>query len=307
MPRMNYYAYGGLDRAAALRQREEWLEHTLMEPETRLVPIWRNRNLVAEGDEPKPVLLEPEAARALMDGKRHTALLGVRDGVTYIALDVSDLDEEEAQRRIALAGPRANFVDLRAVGPLMVREEGSLLAYARGLMYWHLRHRFCGLCGHPTLAKKAGHVLKCSNPDCATEHFPRTDPAVIMLVEHEGKALLGRSPRFAEGMYSTLAGFVEPGESLEEAVAREVEEEAGVKISNVRYHSSQPWPFPSSIMLGFYATAETTDITIDREELADARWFSRAEMRDFDGVNQRLPRADSIARRLIEDWLAEDA
>jgi len=150
-------------------------------------------------------------------------------------------------------------------------------------------------------------VLKCSNPDCATEHVPRTDPAVIMLVEHEGKALLGRSPRFAEGMYSTLAGFVEPGESLEEAVAREVEEEAGVKISNVRYHSSQPWPFPSSIMLGFYATAETTDITIDREELADARWFSRAEMRDFDGVNQRLPRADSIARRLIEDWLAEDA
>ncbi|KZD08256.1 NAD(+) diphosphatase [Oceanibaculum pacificum] len=300
MPKMNFYAYGGLDRAAALRQQEEWLERSLMEPETRLVPIWRSRNLVAEGEEPKAVLLEPGAARGLIDGKRHTALLGIQDGVTYVAVDVSDLEEADAQQQFA---PLGAFADLRSVGPLLARREGSLLAYARGLMYWQLRHRFCGLCGSPTLAKKAGHVLKCSNPDCATEHFPRTDPAVIMLVEDGERALLGRAPRFADGMYSTLAGFVEPGESLEEAVAREVEEETGVKVSDVRYHSSQPWPFPSSIMLGFYARAESTAITVDPEELVDAAWFTRAEMRDFENVGKRLPRPDSIARRLIEDWI----
>lgn len=300
MPKMNFYAYGGLDRAAALRQQEEWLERSLMEPETRLVPIWRSRNLVAEGEEPKAVLLEPDAARGLIDGKRHTALLGIQDGVTYVAVDVSDLEEADAQQQFA---PLGAFADLRSVGPLLARREGSLLAYARGLMYWQLRHRFCGLCGAPTLAKKAGHVLKCSNPECATEHFPRTDPAVIMLVEDGERALLGRAPRFADGMYSTLAGFVEPGESLEEAVAREVEEETGVKVSDVRYHSSQPWPFPSSIMLGFYARAESTAITVDPEELVDAAWFTRAEMRDFENVGKRLPRPDSIARRLIEDWI----
>lgn len=300
MPRMNFYAYGGLDRAAALRQREEWLERSLMEPETRLVPVWRSRNLVVEGAEPRAVLLEPEAARALIDGKRHTALLGIQDGITYVAVDVSDLEEADAQEQFA---PLGAFADLRSVGPLLGRQEGSLLAYARGLMYWQLRHRFCGLCGSPTLSKKAGHVLKCSNPECATEHFPRTDPAVIMLVEDGDRALLGRAPRFADGMYSTLAGFVEPGESLEEAVAREVEEETGVKVSDVRYHSSQPWPFPSSIMLGFYARAESTAITVDPEELVDAAWFTRAEMRDFESVGKRLPRPDSIARRLIEDWI----
>lgn len=300
MPKMNFYAYGGLDRAAALRQREEWLERSLMEPETRLVPVWRSRNLVVEGAEPRAVLLEPEAARALIDGKRHTALLGIQDGITYVAVDVSDLEEADAQEQFA---PLGAFADLRSVGPLLGRQEGSLLAYARGLMYWQLRHRFCGLCGSPTLSKKAGHVLKCSNPECATEHFPRTDPAVIMLVEDGDRALLGRAPRFADGMYSTLAGFVEPGESLEEAVAREVEEETGVKVSDVRYHSSQPWPFPSSIMLGFYARAESTAITVDPEELVDAAWFTRAEMRDFESVGKRLPRPDSIARRLIEDWI----
>jgi NAD+ diphosphatase len=142
---------------------------------------------------------------------------------------------------------------------------------------------------------------------CDVSHFPRTDPAVIMLVHRQDHALLGHSHRFPNStMYSTLAGFVEPGESLEEAVRREVLEEAGVRVGQVQYHSSQPWPFPASIMLGFYGEALSQDITIDPLELLDARWFSRAEIRDHAARGFSLPRLDSIARRLIEDWLAAE-
>jgi NAD+ diphosphatase len=140
---------------------------------------------------------------------------------------------------------------------------------------------------------------------CATQHFPRTDPAVIMLVHREGRALLGHSTRFPKStMYSTLAGFVEPGETLEEAVRREVQEESAIMVGEVRYHSSQPWPFPGNIMLGFYAEGLTDDITIDPAELTDARWFTRQDIRDRERIGFDLPRVDSIARRLIEDWLA---
>jgi NAD+ diphosphatase len=140
---------------------------------------------------------------------------------------------------------------------------------------------------------------------CNTQHFPRTDPAVIMLVHRADRALLGHSTRFPKStMYSTLAGFVEPGETLEEAVRREVLEESGIQVGAVHYHSSQPWPFPGNIMLGFYAEGLTEDITIDTEELKDARWFSKQEMRDCKQHGFDLPRSDSIARRLIEDWLA---
>ncbi len=140
---------------------------------------------------------------------------------------------------------------------------------------------------------------------CRTQHFPRTDPAVIMLVHRDGRALLGHSARFPKAtMYSTLAGFVEPGETLEEAVRREVQEESGIAVGAVHYHSSQPWPFPGNIMLGFYAEGLSEEITIDPVELTDARWFSRQEIRDRKQLGFDLPRADSIARRLVEDWLA---
>jgi NAD+ diphosphatase len=173
-------------------------------------------------------------------------------------------------------------------------------------MHWHLRHRFCGVCGSPTESREAGHLRLCSNPDCAAEHHPRTDPAVIMRIEHEGRVLLGRQTQWPQGMHSVLAGFVEPGESLEEAVAREVYEESHIRVTDVRYQSSQPWPFPSSIMLGFRATAVTTDIQIDGTELMDAGWFDRAHVRaTHDPEKFRIPRGDSIARRLIDDWLAE--
>jgi NAD+ diphosphatase len=197
------------------------------------------------------------------------------------------------------------FTDLRHVAPRLDRREGALLALARAMMFWHARHRYCGLCGSPTRSEEAGHMRRCTDPACNTMHFPRTDPAVIMLVTDGDRVLLGRNKNFPlPGMYSTLAGFVEPGESLEDAVAREVREETGVEVGAVHYHSSQPWPFPANIMLGFYAEARTTEITIDYGELEDARWFARDWLLTHtDDDAFRLPRLDSIARRLIEDWL----
>jgi len=179
-----------------------------------------------------------------------------------------------------------------------------MLAYARGILHWHRQTRFCGVCGSPTELREAGHLRVCTNPACAAHHFPRTDPAVIMLVSRGDRCLLGRKSEWPDGMYSTLAGFVEPGESLENAVAREVMEETGVAISNIRYHSSQPWPFPASLMLGFYATAETEEINYDPAELEHARWFTRAELADGGAGIRHRPRSDSIARRLIETWVA---
>jgi NAD+ diphosphatase len=172
-------------------------------------------------------------------------------------------------------------------------------------MWWHARHRFCGVCGAPTESVEAGHVRRCTSPACGASHFPRTDPAVIMLVHDGDRALLGRQKIWPPGMYSTLAGFVEPGESLEETVAREVFEESGIRVAEVRYHSSQPWPFPASLMIGFHAAAASREIRMDQSELEDCGWFSRAELRDFGRQGKALPRADSIARRLIEDWLAQ--
>jgi NAD+ diphosphatase len=198
----------------------------------------------------------------------------------------------------------SQFVDLRSVGPVMDRTESAILAYAKGIMYWHERHKFCGVCGSETEIFEAGHLRKCQNSACATPHFPRTDPAVIMLVSKDDRALLGRKAEWMEGMYSTLAGFVEPGESLEHAVAREVMEEAGVEITNIRYHSSQPWPFPASLMLGFYADALTEDFSQNDEELEDLRWFTRQELADGGAGIARRPRSDSIARRLIDSWIA---
>jgi NAD+ diphosphatase len=174
------------------------------------------------------------------------------------------------------------------------------------MAHWHSRHRFCGVCGSPTVSERAGYLRVCTNPACGTEHFPRTDPAVITLVTHGDAVLLGRQSRWRQGQYSVLAGFVEPGESLEETVVREVLEESGVLVGDVRYHSSQPWPFPSSLMLGFRAVAIDPTISPDCDELEEVRWFPRAEVlgRVAEGTMLLSPK-DSISRTLIDEWLAE--
>ena len=216
----------------------------------------------------------------------------MRHGVSTFAIDLSAVEDPLA---LLPAGP-GEFTELRTIGAGLPADQMAILAHARGLMHWRSRHRFCGLCGAACEPHSAGNVMVCTG--CATHHFPRTDPAVIMLVTRGDKALLGHSARFPNSvMYSTLAGFVEPGESLEEAVAREVMEESGVACAHVRYHSSQPWPFPGSIMLGFYAEGLAEEIILDETELADARWFTRDEMKDPKAHGFALPRADSIARR----------
>ncbi|AKS41582.1 NAD(+) diphosphatase [Wenzhouxiangella marina] len=290
-----------LDRSPALREREDWLEASLAHPDARVLPVWQARNLVEHRDG-RPV---PAARLDDLERASEVLLLGMAGEAPVLAADLSDLEREDAD---ALTGSY-DFVDLRKIGATLGREDAALLSYARGLVHWHRAHRHCGVCGQPTVSGRAGMVRTCSDPACAQPTFPRIDPAIIVLVEdpETDRCLLGRAAGWPGGVYSTLAGFVEPGESLEEAVAREVKEESGIDVDSVRYLASQPWPFPSSMMLGFQARARSTAITRHDEELEDARWFSREELQSAgtwgEDAEICLPREDSIARYLIEQWL----
>ncbi|MBC8337262.1 MAG: NAD(+) diphosphatase [Alphaproteobacteria bacterium] len=329
MAKTLHYTGITLDRAATRRRDEAWVDAHLNHAATRFIPLWQGRSLICmteTGDTvPEPVFLTGAAAQALIVEAGTTVILGVEhegleNEIAYVAADISTLDEQAAGE-ISARADAGEFMDLRRVGAVMAGDMGALLAYARGMIHWHQRHRFCGVCGKPTQSRDGGYMRVCSDEDTPHTHFPRTDPAVIMLVAHanpEGQGpacLLGRQKKWVEGMYSTLAGFVDPGETLEEAVAREVEEESAIRVTDVRYQASQPWPFPSSLMLGFRARATTTEIDIDPREIEDARWFTPEELKNFGewangpAVNgeMRLPRRDSIARRLIDDWLEDVA
>jgi len=298
MQESNFYVTATLDRVSLRRRNEAWLARQIAAPESRVLPVWRGQNLIREADVPAAALLRADEAADLLLEARAVALLGLIGERAHFALDLSHREEPPAI-------PGARFVDLRSVGAIMTREEGGLLAYARGLMHWHVRHRYCGVCGSPTESREAGHMRLCTNPACASMHHPRTDPAVIMRVEHGGRILLGRQKQWPPGMHSVLAGFVEPGESLEDAVRREVAEEVALRLHEVRYHSSQPWPFPASIMLGFTAIAENDTYKVDEDELETARWYTREELLTSpENETFRLPRRDSIARRLVDDWIA---
>ena len=300
--RPNTYAGSPLDRAAARRDDAAWIEAALADPATLWAPVWRARNLMrgVEAGTPEAVFLTGEAAEAMRVEGGPWAFLGLLGEAAMFAVDVSAAEDPLP----LLPDSGFSFTDLRAVRGKLANDDASILAHARGLMHWRTKHGFCGVCGAPCEARSAGHVMHCTNPACGADNFPRTDPAVIMLVHRGDRALLGHSARFPlANMYSTLAGFVEPGESLEEAVAREVFEEAGVQVTRVQYHSSQPWPFPASIMLGFYAEALSEEIVIDSSELVDARWFTREDIRNREALGFTVPPPDSIARHLIDDWM----
>ncbi len=292
----NFYASGGIDRAAHLRADEEWIKQQIEDRIARIVPIWRSQNLVQAGDTPVGVAVE--ANRGLLMGAGAVVFLGLVEDVPHFAADFSAYDDPPLEEH-------GQFRDMRGIGQLLPHQEGALLVYARATIQWHLRHQFCGVCGSATTSQDSGHMRKCTNADCAAQHFPRLDPAVIMLVHDGGdRLILGRQKNWPPGQHSVLAGFVEPGESLEDAVAREIFEEAGVEITDIHYHSSQPWPFPSSIMLGFMAQATSDVLNVDRDELEDARWFTRDDLlKSPENDAFRLPRRDSISRRLIEDWM----
>jgi NAD+ diphosphatase len=316
----NFYSHSGFERAGLRRRDTGWIVERIADPGSLFVPVWRNQNLVIEleGGEPRAVVLTSASiAEIIAIGTEdrlaggEIVFLGVIEERAHFALDLSpvetplDMLHSPALAASGIEAATVRFADLRQVGPRIDRREGALLALARAMVFWHSRHRYCGLCGGATRSEEAGHMRRCTNPACNTMHFPRTDPAVIMLVTDGDRALLGRNKNFpVPGMYSTLAGFVEPGESLEDAVAREVHEESGIEVGAIHYHSSQPWPFPANIMLGFHAEAITSEITVDYGELDDARWYSRDWLLSHvDDNSFRLPRLDSIARRLIEDWL----
>ena len=304
-----------LDRAGELRKDPAWLEDQWNRSDCRILLLKNDHNLmswqVAQERSPVSINHTRDEVEGLLAQVSTRVFLGLDNGVPLFALDVSDCDEEVMQPILA----DNEFFDLRQAGWLLNSQEAALLAYARGLLYWHRHSGFCGTCGSPTESQQGGHMQLCSNKDCARMTFPRTDPAVIMLVEHWSdsgppRCLLGRNARFADRMMSTLAGFVDPLESLEESVAREVFEECGIEVDRVTYQASQPWPFPASIMLGFRARAITTDIRVDQVEIEEAYWFSADELRDFgewgdEGEGYCLPRKDSIARFLVESWIAD--
>ncbi len=279
----------GLDRLGLLRKHPDRLAVHLAETEVRVVPLCDGKVCVTG--------MPPELVHPDVDDLDGAWLLGSSDGATYLALQYeTDADV------ITVEGTR--LAGLREVATLLPPLAGNLLAMATGLATWHATHQFCGQCGEATTIDWAGHRRRCDN--CGREHFPRTDPAIIVLVTSGDRALLGRNPAWPRGFASVLAGFVEPGESLEDAVVREVKEEAGidVDVSAVDYHSSQPWPFPASVMLGFTAEASSEELDPDPEELEDACWYSRDELA-HGAVN--LPPALSISRRLLDDWIAKES
>ena len=251
----------------------------------------------------------------MFDASANPVYLGhLEDKPVFTAGILSD-SAEQAIQESGLADTGAEFIDLRKIGPLLDRTEGAMLAYARGLQYWHQQNGFCSRCGSANTALRGGHMRLCNNTDCRREAYPHINPAVIMLVLWQDpadgieKCLLGRHSGLPKGVYSTLAGYVDPGETLEEAVAREVMEEAGIPVQSATYLASQPWPFPSSMMFGFYAHAEHGDINLGDDELEDAQWFKREQLLDFGEYDDpeatiALPRKDSIARNLIQNWIS---
>lgn len=309
---------GGLQRNAHLRAMADRLHE---DPAARVLPFWRGRPLVA-GGAGRTRLVTMDAAQAfLTDHGGALVYLGSGGEGPLFAQDVSGWKPDsttaadagpgrsgadEPVRHIPGLPEDARFADFRGLIAQLTRLEAEITATAKGILEWHQTHGFCASCGAPTRAEEGGWQRDC--PKCGRRHFPRTDPVVIMLVTRGNSVLVGRSPGWPEGFYSLLAGFMEPGETVAGAVRREVAEESGVKIGAVRMLSSQPWPFPASLMIGCAATALSAEITLDPRELEDAVWLSREEMLDvFAGTHHDIaaPRPGAIAYHLLKMWLAD--
>ena len=291
-----------VDRATQRRSDVAWIDAAWADPRTRVVVVRNSQALVvAAGDLLELVFVSPDEAP---EGTKF--LLGTgADGIAYFGVSGAAASDVAAEReaRDRSAVPNAKPMALRQAGALLSDRDAGLFTHAVALANWHDSHTHCPRCGTPTVPAAAGHLTTC--PADGTEHFPRLDPAVIMLViDPQDRCLLARNAMWPQGRMSVVAGFVEPGESAEHAVAREVYEETAIVVGQVRYLGSQPWPMPRSLMLGFQAMAAAGQtIAVDEEEIGEARWFTRAEMRAaIDAGELGLAPTSSIARRLIEYW-----
>jgi NAD+ diphosphatase len=298
------YAGLGLDRATDRRADPAWVAGQAADPRALVWPLWRDQCLVG-GDPPAPVGVPVADLDADgVTGPAGLVLLGLDDGAPRFAVDLSGLAEPDALARVGadtMADVRMLFAGLTAV-------QAGALAYARGLLRWNRHQRYCGRCGAAAESRHGGHLRACTNAACGALLFPRIEPAVITLVETVAaprRCLLARHRASATGGYSLLAGFLEVGESLEDAVRREIFEEAGVVLRDVGYVGSQPWPFPAGLMAGFRATAVDESVSVDGNEVVEARWFTRDQLRDYGETTGRLGRPDSIDRIMLTDWLAE--
>ena len=310
---------GGLDRRAERRRDAEELAQA---PGARMLAMWQGRPLVT-GDADAPTLAwRPMSTGLPGTGTGAQIYLGDMGDGPLFAVDVSDWTPEDgvvadlgpgrsgddlpAPTDLAGGDRDARFADLRALVARLAPLDGEIAATAKGILEWHRTHGFCAACGEPSDLESAGWQRRC--PACGRAHFPRTDPVVIMLVTRGNRLLLGRSPGWPEGFYSLLAGFMEPGETVEAAVRREVAEETSVTCGAVRLVNSQPWPFPASLMIGCIAQATSTEITLDPDELDDALWVNREELLAiFSGTHPTIttPRRGAIAAHLMHLWLAD--
>ncbi len=297
------YTGAFLDRASDRRSDPRWVAMLLDAPRAQLIPVWRDFCLVS-GDPPAPVTALDGARRQAVLEAGMPLFLGLDGDVGLFAVDLSALDEDRA---VEIAGADRTG-DLRAFTGIVSAAQSAVLAYARGLAYWNRHQRFCGSCGAATRSSHGGHLRVCRDEPCARLHFPRIEPVVITLVESAGpppRCLLARHNGSAPDSYALIAGFAEIGESLEDAVRREVAEETGVRVVTVMYAGSQGWPFPAGLMTGFRATAAGESVTPDGQEILEARWFTRAELAERAAAGRPLGRVDSIDRHLLRSWLGE--
>ncbi len=301
----NTFAGNPLNRASERRPDEAWIASQLASPESLAVALWNGRPLVEPADQPNGLqiaYLPSRLASELSGGPERLLFLGLWKETAVFAVDL----EGQADPTDGPLQGLGAFQDLRQIAMRLTPAEAAICATAKSMFEWRRRHRRCAVCGEPTDAREAGWKRQC--PACEAEHFPRTDPVVIMLPYHGDRCMLGRQEAWPAGMFSALAGFLEPGESIEEACARELEEEAGLRALRVRYHSSQPWPYPSSLMIGLMAEVEDDEGSPDQTELAEVRWFTRDEARQVlagthDSVTAPPPLA--IAHQLLKAWIEE--
>lgn len=295
----NLFTSEKLNRLGEKRNDYEWISKQLDARDTLFIPLWEEKNLINVSGDPCIVFLDKREISEIMRRLPAPTLIGSLDGRIYFSVPVTGTGPE-TEKLFAKFG---TFVPLRRYAAHFDRDEAAMLSYANALNNWQMRHLHCGKCGSRTKLAYSGHRLDCSDPSCDHQSFPRTDPAIITLIHREDKCLLVRQLPWKPGQYALVAGFVEPGESFESAVARETYEETGIELDDITYFSTQPWPFPGSVMVGFFAHAVTEKITLHDGELEEAKWMTRDEIeKGLRDKTMRNPTKFSIAYRLLETW-----